>query len=192
MSWPLSSAATATRSCCTYNMLKLTRHLFGWEARPAYADYYERALFNGILSTQNPADGMMMYYVPMMPGMFKTFMTPEDSFWCCTGSGMENHAKYGDSIYFHGDDGLYVNFFIASELRWPEKGLTVRQETKFPEQPERRLVFTALKPVDLDLHLRIPGWTARGGSSSSTAGSSRRSPIRAQFSHRPADLEDGR
>jgi DUF1680 family protein len=151
-------------TCCTYNMLKLTRHLFNWEAKAEYADFYERALFNGILATQNPADGMMMYYVPMMPGMFRTFMTPEDSLWCCTGSGMENHAKYGDSIYFHGDNALYVNLFIASELRWPEKGLAVRQETKFPEQSGTRIVITADRPVDLALHLRIPGWTARGGS----------------------------
>jgi uncharacterized protein len=150
-------------TCCTYNMLKLTRHLFEWEAKPAYADYYERALFNGILSTQNPADGMMMYYVPMMPGMYKTFMTPENSFWCCTGSGMENHAKYGDSIYFHGSDSLYVNLFIASELRWPEKGLTLRQDTKFPEEPGAKLTITAAKPVELALHLRIPAWIAKGG-----------------------------
>jgi hypothetical protein len=150
-------------SCCTYNMLKLTRHLFSWEPRPDLADYYERALLNGILSTQNPADAMMTYYVPMMPGLFKTFMTPEDSFWCCTGTGMENHAKYGDSIYFHDADGLFVNLFIASELHWPEKGLTVRQETRFPEQQGTKLVFTAKKTIPLNLRLRIPGWTAPGG-----------------------------
>jgi uncharacterized protein len=155
--------APSHETCCTYNMLKLTRHLFNWEAKASLADYFERALFNGILSTQNPADGMMMYYVPMMPGMYKTFMTPEDSFWCCTGSGMENHAKYGDSIYFHGPDALYVNLYIASELRWPEKGLTVRQDTKFPEEQGTRLTITAAKPVDLALNLRIPGWIAAGG-----------------------------
>ena len=135
-------------SCCTYNMLKLTRHLFAWEPRPELADDYERALLNGILSTQNPADGMMTYYVPMMPGMYKTYMTPEDSFWCCTGTGMENHAKYGDSIYFHDTEGLIVNLFIASELRWPEKGLTVRQETRFPEEEGTSLLFTSVKPVE--------------------------------------------
>ncbi len=154
--------ADSHESCCTYNMLKLTRHLFNWEARAGLADYYERALFNGILSTQNPADGMMMYYVPMMPGMYKTFMIPEDSFWCCTGTGMENHAKYGDSIYFHGPDTLYVNLYIASELSWPEKGLVLRQDTKFPEEPGARLTVTAAKPVDLALNLRIPAWIAKG------------------------------
>jgi hypothetical protein len=107
---------------------------------------------------------MMMYYVPMMPGMYKTFMSPTDSFWCCTGTGMENHAKYGDSIYFHDGDGLFVNLFIASELTWTEKGLKVRQETRFPEEPKTTLVFAAAKPVELILHIRVPAWIARGGS----------------------------
>jgi len=156
--------ANSHESCCTYNMLKLTRHLFSWEAAAKYADFYERALWNGILSTQNPADAMMMYYVPMKPGMFKTFMKPFDSFWCCTGTGMENHAKYGDSIYFHDGTGLFVNLFIASELNWAEKGLKVRQETRFPEEPKTALIFTAARPVELDLHIRIPGWIAKGGS----------------------------
>jgi DUF1680 family protein len=151
-------------SCCTYNMLKLTRHLFSWEAAAKYADYYERALWNGILPTQNPDDAMMMYYVPMMPGMYKTFMKPYDSFWCCTGTGMENHAKYGDSIYFHDGGGLFVNLFIASELSWAEKGLKVRQETRFPEEPKTVLGISAAKPVELALHIRIPGWIADGGS----------------------------
>ncbi len=150
-------------SCCTYNMLKLTRHLFNWEAEALYADYYERALFNGILATQNPEDGMMMYHVAMMPGMYKTFMAPEDSFWCCTGTGMENHAKYGDSIYFHDGDGLYVSLFIASELSWPERGLRVRQETGFPEEAQTSLIFDADEPLDFALRIRIPGWIAEGG-----------------------------
>ena len=156
--------ANSHESCCTYNMLKLTRHLFSWEAAAKYADYYERALWNGILPTQNPGDAMMMYYVPMKPGMFKTFMKPFDSFWCCTGTGMENHAKYGDSIYFHDGDGLFVNLFIASELAWADKGIKVRQETRFPEEERTALVFTAAKPVELALHIRIPGWIADGGS----------------------------
>jgi len=105
-----------------------------------------------------------MYHQAMLSGLYKTFMTPEDSFWCCTGTGMENHAKYGDSIYFHDAEGLYVNLFIASVLSWPEKGLTVRQETKFPEQQGTTLVFTAEKPVEAAVHIRVPGWTAEGGS----------------------------
>jgi len=150
-------------TCCTYNMLKLTRHLFSWEPRAAYADYYERALLNGILSTQDPETAMMTYYVPMMPGLYRTFMSPENSFWCCTGTGMENHGKYGDSIYFHDADGVYVNLFIASELRWPEKGFGLRQETKFPEEGKTTLVVTAAGKGPTALRIRIPGWVEKGG-----------------------------
>ena len=151
-------------SCCTYNMLKLTRHLFNWEPKAEYADYYERALFNGILPTQEPSTAMMMYYVPMMPGMYKTYMKPFDSFWCCTGTGMENHAKYGDSIYFHDENGVFVNLFIASELRWPEKGFGLRQETRFPEEGKTTLVVTAAGPGETALRIRIPAWAEKGGS----------------------------
>ncbi len=95
-----------TETCNTYNMLKLTRHLFCWEPKAEYADYYERALINHILASQNPETGMMCYYVPLRSGMTRGgagmgYNTPENSFWCCTGTGVENHAKYGDSIYFH-------------------------------------------------------------------------------------------
>jgi DUF1680 family protein len=150
-------------SCCTYNMLKLTRHLFSWTADPRFADYYERALINGILPTQNPEDGMMMYYVPMASGLYKTFMTPRDSFWCCTGTGMENHAKYGDSIYFYDGEGVYVNLFIASELNWGEKGIRIKQETNFPEQDRTSLIVHVNKPMEITLRIRIPYWIAEGG-----------------------------
>ncbi len=149
--------------CCTYNMLKLTRHLFSWSADPRYADYYERALYNGILPTQNPEDGMMMYYVPMASGLFKTFMTPRNSFWCCTGTGMENHAKYGDSIYFYDDEGIYVNLFIASQLDWSDRGVRLRQETSFPERGRVSLYLNLDKPTALTLRIRIPYWIADGG-----------------------------
>jgi uncharacterized protein len=152
--------ANSHESCCTYNMLKLTRHLFSWEASAGYFDYYERALWNGILSTQNPSDGMMMYYVPMKPGMYRTFMKPLDSFWCCTGTGMENHAKYGDSIYFHDGTGVFVNLFIASELDWTEKGVRIRQETRFPDEAMTTITVGAAKPVRLALRIRVPAWAA--------------------------------
>ena len=152
--------ANSHESCCTYNMLKLTRHLFSWEAAAGYVDYYERALWNGILSTQNPSDGMMMYYVPMKPGMYRTFMKPLDSFWCCTGTGMENHAKYGDSIYFHDGAGVFVNLFIASELDWTEKGVKIRQETRFPDEGMTTITVGAAKPVRLALRIRVPAWAA--------------------------------
>ena len=149
-------------SCCTYNMLKLTRHIFAWSAEPRVADYYERALFNSILSTQDPETGMMMYFVPLAGGYWKRFNLPNDSFWCCTGTGLENHAKYGDSIYFHNDDNLYVNLFIASELNWADKGIRLRQQTNFPEEQAATFVINCKKPVNFKLNIRVPYWATKG------------------------------
>jgi hypothetical protein len=154
--------ASSTETCNTYNMLKLTRHLFSWEPSAEMMDFYERGLYNHILASQDPATGMMCYYVPLRPGAFKTFSKPEDSFWCCVGTGMENHAKYPDTIYFHDAQSLYVNLFIPSELRWKEKGLTVRQETRFPEADSTRLVLKSEKPVKLALKVRYPSWAQAG------------------------------
>ena len=149
-------------TCNTYNMLKLTRHLFSWEPRAEYADYYERALYNHILASQNPVSGMMCYFLPLRSGA-KQYCTPEDSFWCCTGTGVENHAKYGDSIYFHrGETGLFVNLFIASELRWPAAGITLRQQTNYPDEGRTRFVFACEKPIELRLNLRHPYWATPG------------------------------
>jgi DUF1680 family protein len=108
-------------------MMKLTRHLFGLTADARLMDYYERTLFNHRLGTINPEDGTMMYYLPLVSGYWKTFGKPFDSLWCCTGTGSEEYAKLTDTIYFHDDDSVYVNLFVASELEWPEKG-TLRQE----------------------------------------------------------------
>jgi len=152
-------------TCNTYNMLKLTRHLFFWDPRAEYADYYERALYNHILASQNPETGMMCYFLPLgfEPKCRKEYCTPEDSFWCCTGTGIENHAKYGDSIYFHqGRTALFVNLFIASELNWRACGLRLRQETKYPDEGSTRLVLACEKPVELSLSVRHPYWAASG------------------------------
>ncbi|MHC4755044.1 MAG: glycoside hydrolase family 127 protein [Planctomycetota bacterium] len=152
----LSPATQET--CCTYNMLKLTRRLFTWMPNAEYADYYERALYNSILSTQDPKTGMMMYHVPLNSGHWKKYNTPYNSFWCCTGTGLENHAKYGDSIYFHDDEGLYVNLFIASELNWTEKGVRIRQETNFPEEQGTTLIIKTKKPAEFAVRIRVPSW----------------------------------
>lgn len=149
-------------TCCTHNMLKLTRHLFAWEPRAEYMDYYERSLINSILATQDPATGMMMYFVTLASGYWKYFNTPRDSFWCCTGSGLENHAKYADTIYFHNDETLWVNLFIASELNWKGKGVTIRQQTSFPEVSATKLTIEASQPVEFDLRLRVPEWATQG------------------------------
>ena len=159
----LGSAKTM-ETCCSHNMLKLTRLLFSEEPLAAYADYYERALYNTILASQDPDSGMMTYFQSTRPGYLKLYCTPFDSFWCCTGSGIENHAKYGDSIYFHGseggDDYLYVNLFISSTLEWKEKGITLTQTSRFPEDGKIRLEVAATKPVELSLRIRHPGWCA--------------------------------
>ncbi len=145
-------------TCNTYNMLKLTRHLFAWEPSAVTMDFYERALYNHILGSQDPENGMMTYYVSLKPGHFKVYSSPEDSFWCCVGTGIENHANYGDTIYFHDAGSLYVNLFIASELTWKEKDLVVRQETKFPETDKTTLTMKCANPVKLALKIRRPAW----------------------------------
>ncbi|HLY17875.1 MAG TPA: beta-L-arabinofuranosidase domain-containing protein [Bryobacteraceae bacterium] len=152
--------------CCTYNMLKLTRHLFAWSPEARYFDYYERAYFNGILGTMNPANGLTMYFVPLASGYWKVFASPRGSFWCCTGTGVETFSKLADSIYFHDENGVYVNLFITSELDWEEKGIRLRQDTGFPRQGETRLRIQTAKPLQLAIRVREPYWT--GGRMSAT------------------------
>jgi DUF1680 family protein len=156
-------STNTTEDCCAYNMMKLTRHLFGWAPDARLMDYYERLVFNHRLGTINPEDGTMMYYLPLASGYWKTFGKPYDSLWCCTGTGVEEYAKLTDTIYFHDDDSLYVNLYVDSNLQWPEKGLRLTQETRFPEQPGTTLVVDAKAPVQMSINLRIPYW-AQGGS----------------------------
>ncbi len=151
-----------TETCNVYNMLKLTEHVFEWTANPRAADFYERALYNHILSTQHPEDGRVIYNLSLAMGGFKEYQTQFDSFTCCVGTGMENHAKYGAGIYFHEDDALLVNLFIPSELHWRAKGVTVRQETRFPDEDSTRLVFMCSRPVKFTLRLRHPYWVRTG------------------------------
>jgi DUF1680 family protein len=149
-------------TCNTYNMLKLTREMFSLEPDAQKMDFYERGLYNHILASQDPETGMFVYLMSLKPGHFKTYSTPENSFWCCVGTGMENHSKYADTIYFHDAGSLWVNLFIASELSWPEKNLTVRQETKFPESDTSVLKIKTTKPVSLALKIRHPAWATDG------------------------------
>jgi DUF1680 family protein len=153
---------STSETCNTYNMLKLTRHLFSWAPSAQLMDFYERGLYNHNLASQDPATGMMIYYCPLAPGAFRTYSTPDASFWCCVGTGMENHSKYPDTIYFQGDDALWVNLFVASELTWREKGVRVRQDTRYPEQDNATLTFTAEKPVKLAVNVRWPSWAVDG------------------------------
>ncbi len=154
--------SNTAETCNTYNMLKLTRRLFDLNPSIGYSDYYERALYNHILASQNPLTGMFCYYIPLEPGSYKDYSTPFNSFWCCVGTGMENHSKYGRNIYFHNSDSLLVNLFIPSELKWKEKGLRVSQETNFPNDKKTKLVFNCQSPVSLTLLIRYPGWSIGG------------------------------
>jgi hypothetical protein len=147
-------------TCNTYNILKLTRLLFELDADPSRLDFYERGLMNHILASQDPATGMVIYHLALKPGAWRTYATPEDSFWCCVGTGLENPARYGEAIYARQDDALLVNMFLASELTWREKGLTLRQETAFPDEGRTRLVLRLTQPTRFALRLRHPSWAA--------------------------------
>ncbi|MBN8850445.1 MAG: hypothetical protein BGO55_31960 [Sphingobacteriales bacterium 50-39] len=148
-----------TETCNTYNMLKLTRHLFALHPSAGLMDYYEKALYNHILASQNHEDGMMCYFVPLRMGTKKEYSDQFHTFTCCVGSGMENHVKYGESIYFRGKDGgLYVNLFIPSRLSWKEKGVTIEQRTQLPAGDSVLLTMGVVKPVAFTLRIRKPYW----------------------------------
>ncbi len=147
-----------TETCNTYNMLKLTRHLYAWHPTAQYMDYYERALLNHILAHQHPETGMVMYKGFLDMPAKKGFCHPTDSFWCCVGTGMENHTKYAEAIYAADADSLYVNLFISSKLNWRNKGVTITQETELPAGDMTTLSFSCKKPTELTLKIRKPAW----------------------------------
>jgi DUF1680 family protein len=154
--WKLS--ANTAECCCAYNMLKLARRLYSWNPDPRYFDYYERSLLNHRIGTIRPKSGFTQYYLSLKPGVWKTFNTEDQTFWCCTGSGVEEYSKLNDSIYWRDREGLFVNLFIPSELDWAEKGFRLRQETKYPESPNTTLTVTAARPGAMAMRLRVPGW----------------------------------
>src|SRR5581483_10216840 len=149
-------------TCNTYNMLRLTEQLFVSKPEAAYADYYERALYNHILASINPTTPGYVYFTPIRPAHYRVYSQPEHCFWCCVGTGMENPGKYGEFIYAHAGDGLYVNLFIPSELAVAELGLKLRQETIFPDEPRTRLKLQLKRPSTFTLRVRHPGWVAPG------------------------------
>ena len=155
----LFAGYNTTECCCAYNMLKLTRQLYTWRADARYFDYYERVLYNHRLGAIS-STGTTQYYLGIVPGSWRTFGTPFDSFWCCNGTGAEEFSKLNDSIYFHTADALYVNLFIASDLNWKDRGLRLKQETKFPDEAETRLTLALDRPSRFALNLRVPEWVA--------------------------------
>lgn len=145
--------------CNSYNMLRLTRHLFAWQPRGALFDYYERTHFNHILAQQHPTTGMFTYMTPLMSGAAREFSSPSDTFWCCVGSGMESHAKHGESIFWEGDDVLFVNLYIPAQARWRSHNASIRLDTLYPQQGTATLHFEALAvPARFSVALRVPSW----------------------------------
>lgn len=151
-----------TETCNTYNMLKLTSHLFGWTADAKYADYYEQALYNHILAAQDPETGMASYFMPFKPGLFKVYSTRDSSFWCCVGTAFESNAKFGEAIYYHDGKGIYVNLFIPSELSWEQKGVKLLQETAYPESDKTLLTIQSSQADAMPIIIRYPSWATSG------------------------------
>ena len=148
-------------SCNSNNMLKLTEDLFRRHPSAKYADYYERTIYNHILSTQNPETGGYVYFTPARPRSYRVYSAPNEAMWCCVGTGMENHGKYNEFIYTHSRDSLFVNLFIASELNWKEKGIQLTQQTKFPYEEKTKLLITRGNS-SFKLMIRYPWWVKDG------------------------------
>ncbi len=148
-------------TCNTNNMLKLTEDLHRRNPEARYADYYELATFNHILSSQHPEHGGYVYFTPARPRHYRNYSAPNEAMWCCVGTGMENHGKYGQFAYTHVGNALFVNLFVASELNWREKGIVLRQETLFPYVETSRITVAQGKG-QFTLQVRYPGWVKPG------------------------------
>ena len=144
-------------SCNSYNMLKLTEDLFRMQPSAHYADYYERTVFNHILSSQHPEHGGYVYFTTARPRHYRVYSAPNQAMWCCVGTGMENHGKYNQFIYTRSTDSLYLNLFIASELNWKEKSISLKQETNFPYQESTKITITK-GTSEFKLMVRYPSW----------------------------------
>ncbi len=151
----LKMSTNTQECCCAYNMMRLVRYLYSWRPNPGYFDYYDRVLLNHRIGTIRPKIGTTQYYLSLTPGVWKTFNTEDQTFWCCTGSGVEEYAKLNDSIYWYDRDGLFVNLFIPSVLDWTEKGFRLRQDTGYPSAQSTTLTVGVgtrrLKPSNLPL-----------------------------------------
>lgn len=149
--------------CNTYNMLKLTRHLWSWQPDGALFDFYERAHLNHVMAAQDPSTGGFTYMTPLMTGTDRDYSSvKDDAFWCCVGSGMESHAKHGESIFWEGEGGnaLFVNLYIPAEAAWKARDAQVTLETNYPFAGESKLTFAKVRGGRFAVALRVPGWAA--------------------------------
>ena len=153
----LLASEQGPESCNTYNMLRLTKMLYQTSADKAYMDYYERALYNHILSILNPVQGGFVYFTPMRSGHYRVYSQPQTSMWCCVGTGLENPARYGEMVYAHVGKDLIVNLFIPSVLTWDD--MVVRQENRFPQEPSTELTLQLKRARQMKLRIRKPSWT---------------------------------
>ena len=150
-------------SCNTYNMLKLTEDLNRVKPNGMYGDFYETAMFNHILSAQHPQHGGYVYFTPARPRHYRNYSAPNEAMWCCVGTGMEDHGKYGQFVWTHDkgvkaeNDALYVNLFVASELNWKDRKMVIRQQTAFP-YAESSVVEVAKGKGTFILKVRKPSW----------------------------------
>jgi uncharacterized protein len=146
--------------CNTYNMLKLTEHLFAWSPDGAWFDFYERAHLNHVMAAHNPQSGGFTYMTPLMAGAAREYSDPvDDPFWCCVGTGMESHAKHGAAIFWEGEGTLLVNLYIPATAHWQARGADLRLETHYPFESSTRLTLEKLsRPGPFTIALRIPGW----------------------------------
>lgn len=149
-------------TCNTYNMLRLSKMLYKTSEDKKYIEYYERALYNHILSTQNPKSGGFVYFTQMRPGHYRVYSQPHTSMWCCVGSGLENHSKYGEMIYAYTEKELFVNLFIPSKLNWKDKNTEIIQETKFPDEAKTTIIVNPKKSEKFTVKLRYPQWVTEG------------------------------
>ncbi|RRB14258.1 glycoside hydrolase family 127 protein [Larkinella knui] len=145
-------------TCNSFNMLRLSKALFLDKNDVSYLDFYERTLYNHILSSQHPEKGGFVYFTPIRPNHYRVYSQPETSMWCCVGSGLENHTKYGELIYSHSASDLFVNLFIPSTVDWTAKKIRLTQRTEFPYQNGSELVVETAKPQDFSLQIRYPKW----------------------------------
>lgn len=145
-------------TCNSYNMLRLSMQLYRLDPQPRYADFYERTLFNHILSSQHPLHGGLVYFTPIRPRHYRVYSQAQECFWCCVGTGIENHSRHGAFAYAHDARSLTVNLYMASQLQWRERGLVLRQDTRFPDEESSRLTLQLRKPQRFNLRLRHPHW----------------------------------
>jgi len=165
---PMIDEVEGPETCNTYNMLKLTETLFLAGPQGRYADYYERALYNHILASQRPQSGGFVYFTPMRPNHYRIYSQPDQGMWCCVGSGIESHAKYGEFIYARErtrgqaqeQDALLVNLFIPSTLTWREKGVRITQDNSFPDRAGTRITVDG--DARFTMKIRYPAWVAAG------------------------------